>query len=198
MKLFLTFALLLASANAYFIFVDANEEQCFFERATSGAKLSLTFEVADGGFLDIDVKIVGPDNRQIYKGDRESSGKYNFAAHMDGAYTFCFGNLMSTMTPKTLLFSIETSEPRIQVTEKPENPENHKLEEMVQQLSGTLTSVKHEQEYMEIRERVHRKINENTNSRVVYWAVFETAVLVSMTLGQIWYLKRFFEVRSFV
>jgi hypothetical protein len=30
------------------------------------------------------------------------------------------------------------------------------------------------------------------------WAVFEVLVLVSMTAGQIFYLKRFFEVRRVV
>lgn len=41
----------------YFIHLDANEEQCFFDRVTSGTKMSLMFEVAEGGFLDIDVKV---------------------------------------------------------------------------------------------------------------------------------------------
>ena len=41
-------------------------------------------------------------------------------------------------------------------------------------------------------------VNENTNSRVVLWAVFEAIVLLAMTAGQIWYLKRFFEVRTVV
>ncbi|CAJ0578905.1 unnamed protein product, partial [Mesorhabditis spiculigera] len=192
---------LFLSTNAYFIHVDANEEHCFFERVSSGTKMGLMFEVAEGGFLDIDVKIVGPDNKEIYKGERESSGKYNFAAHMDGAYTFCFGNQMSTMTPKAVMFTIEVNSPHAQApgaATDADAVENQKLEEMVQQLSSALTSVKHEQEYMEVRERVHRQINENTNSRVVYWAAFEAIVLVSMTLGQIWYLKRFFEVRTLV
>lgn len=38
--------------------MDANSEECFFEHASAGAKMTLTFEVADGGFLDIDVMVI--------------------------------------------------------------------------------------------------------------------------------------------
>ena len=41
----------------YFIHIDAHAEECFFDRVTSGTKMSLMFEVAEGGFLDIDVKV---------------------------------------------------------------------------------------------------------------------------------------------
>ena len=76
---------------------------------------------------------------------------------------------------------------------------NHtKLEEMIKELSSALRTVKHEQDYMAVRERVHRQINESTNSRVVLWSFFEAFVLISMTVGQIYYLKRFFEVRRVV
>ena len=57
--------------------------------------------------MDVDVKITGPDSKSIYSGERESNGKYTFAAHIDGTYTFCLGNKMSTMTPKVVMFNIE-------------------------------------------------------------------------------------------
>ncbi|XP_013391803.1 transmembrane emp24 domain-containing protein 2-like [Lingula anatina] len=96
--------------NCYFVSIDANAEECYFERVKPGTKMSLMFEVAEGGFLDIDVKITGPDGREIYSGDRESNGKYTFSAHMEGVYKYCFSNRMSTMTPKIVMFSLDVGD----------------------------------------------------------------------------------------
>ena len=41
-------------------------------------------------------------------------------------------------------------------------------------------------------------VNESTNSRVVIWSCFEALILLTMAFGQIYYLKRFFEVRRVV
>ena len=41
----------------YFVNIDAHAEECFFDEVSSGTKMSLMFEVAEGGFLDIDVKV---------------------------------------------------------------------------------------------------------------------------------------------
>jgi len=79
-----------------------------------------------------------------------------------------------------------------------EKDEHSKLESMLRILGTALTSVKHEQEYMNVRDRNHRAINESTNKRVVMWSFFEAFVLLSMTIGQVYYLKRFFEVRRVV
>ena len=106
---------------------------------------------------------------------------------------------MSTMTPKAVMFSMDVGEaPKHAESGAAVDQEHNKLEEQIKELSSALTAVKHEQEYMSVRDRIHRSINESTNSRVVLWAFFEAVVLVAMTLGQVFYLKRFFEVRRVV
>ena len=48
---------ILQRCHSYFVNVDAHGEECFHDRVTPGTRMALMFEVADGGFLDIDVKV---------------------------------------------------------------------------------------------------------------------------------------------
>jgi len=52
-------SLLVSCVYPYFLVIDAHAEECFFDKVTTGTKMGLTFEVIEGGFLDIDVKITG-------------------------------------------------------------------------------------------------------------------------------------------
>ena len=45
------------SCWGYFITIDAHDEECFYDKVSSGTKMSLTFEVVEGGFLDVDVTV---------------------------------------------------------------------------------------------------------------------------------------------
>lgn len=76
-------------------------------------------------------------------------------------------SITSFQTQKQLLFLGQTSScwaSCLLIVNTPYlSAESKKLEEMIRDLSSSLTSVKHEQEYMEVRERVHRlsKIKSN-------------------------------------
>ena len=68
----------------------------------------------------------------------------------------------------------------------------------VRKLSDLLAQVKDEQEYIVIRERTHRNTAESTNSRVKWWNMFVIGVVIGESLFQVWWLRRFFEVKRVV
>lgn len=49
--------LLVCSSFGYFVTIDANGEECFYDLAKAGDRLTLFFEVSEGGFYDINVKV---------------------------------------------------------------------------------------------------------------------------------------------
>lgn len=54
--------------------------------------------------------MVGPDDRAIYSVQKETEGRFTFIAHESGVYRFCFSNAMSTVTPKTVSFTLVLGE----------------------------------------------------------------------------------------
>lgn len=91
----------------------------------------------------------------IYQGEQESSGKYTFAAHTSGVYTYCFSNQKSTMTPKVVMFNMDIDENRKQTDEhggegQDGDGSHGKLDDMIKDLSTSLWGVKNEQEYMQV------------------------------------------------
>jgi emp24/gp25L/p24 family/GOLD len=63
------------------------------------------------------------------------------------------------------------------------------IEREIRALANSLTSVKDEQEYIVVRERVHRNTAESTNARVKWWSVLQAVVLFAVVAWQVYYLK---------
>ncbi|CEF65353.1 Transmembrane emp24 domain trafficking protein 2 [Strongyloides ratti] len=203
--LFITtlFFLIFSHSNGYYLYLDIHEEQCYFEKLKENSHIGVIFEVADGGFLDIDYKIVDPNNVTIINGEQESSISRIISSKTSGLYKICFSNIISSKAPKILYFSIYIDEPN-KISDYNINnefkidPEIKKTEEMVYELLNSFHSVVREQKYLTIRKKVHDYITKNTNNYIVSWAIFEVILLLSITFGQICYIKKFFEVKRVV
>lgn len=123
----------------------------------------------------------------------KSAGDHSFVAPSDGRYEYCFSNEHWSASTKEVSFNVHG------VVYVAENEANHDpLEKEVRVLSEMLALVKDEQGYIVARERVHRNTAESTNSRVKWWSIIQIFVLVGEGLFQVWWLKRFFEVKRVV
>ena len=72
------------------------------------------------------------------------------------------------------------------------------LQLRVQQLLDQVTQITKEQNYQRLREERFRSTSESTNSRVLYWSLVQTCVLLGMGVWQMRHLKSFFEAKKLV
>lgn len=68
----------------------------------------------------------------------------------------------------------------------------------IRQLEAVLISIKHEQEYMHVREQINQEISESTRRRLNIWSFFEGVVANAVNFFQVWYVRRVFEIRRVV
>lgn len=150
LSLLLVLTFTTSPANAHMIELPPHGKECFFEDLHDGDQMTLTYQVGGGGHLDIDVTLADPKDRALFRQDRKDTGTYSFTASDDGRYTYCFSNEFSTVSDKTVSFNVHG------IIYVPDEGDMLPIEREIRELAAGLQAVKDEQEYLVIRERVHR------------------------------------------
>lgn len=148
-----------------------------------------------------------------------SNGDHSFEAKSDGKYIYCFSNEGWGASSKEVSFNVHGIV-YVSESDAPSDPLEsegtfnsrfpcllhhsdscaHNIWPFspVKKLSELLAQVKDEQEYIVVRERTHRNTAESTNSRVKWWNIFILGVVIGESVFQVWWLRRFFEVKRVV
>ncbi|KAJ9142069.1 Emp24/gp25L/p24 family/GOLD [Pleurostoma richardsiae] len=188
----------LQSALAHNIQLPAHGRECFHENLHRDDKMTVTFQVGDrefgsAGNLDVDFWITNPLGQYEVFEKSTSNGDHSFEAKHDGKYVYCFGNEHWGASSKEVSFNVHGIV-YVSEADAPQDP----LESEVRKLSELVTQVKDEQSYIVVRERTHRNTAESTNSRVKWWNLFVIGVVIGESIFQVWWLRRFFEVKRVV
>ncbi|KAK9481028.1 emp24/gp25L/p24 family/GOLD-domain-containing protein [Lipomyces japonicus] len=185
--------------SAHNVKLEPRRRECFFEDLRKGDTMTVSYQVGDShgdsssGNLGIDFWVTDPKNQVLKTDNDESHGEYTFNAQQSGRFTYCFSNEASGLVAKEVGFNVHGIV-YIDASDVPADP----FEVEVKALSNVVEQVKDELEYLLIRERVHRNTAESTNSRVKWWSLFQLGVVAGSGIFQVYYLKRFFEVKSVV
>ncbi|TPX35994.1 hypothetical protein SmJEL517_g01856 [Synchytrium microbalum] len=163
-----------------------HDKQCFFESLKRGDRLDLSYQVAEGGNLDIDFWIITEDNRLVFNANKEATATYGFNAERDGRFEYCFSNQMTSVADKLVSFTVQGPDEQIRLQQKMGQTEEvaEPLQKEIEHLANGLRAVRDEQSYMVARERAHRYTAESTNSRVMWWSLFESIMLIGVCLWQ--------------
>lgn len=84
--------------------------KCFILKIAIFLFKGLIFEVLDGGFNDIELKIMDQANQVIHEA-LEKSGRYTFGSgDAETTYTYCFMNHKGSQVPKVVMFTMDVHE----------------------------------------------------------------------------------------
>lgn len=197
-RLLLLFAIALCAVQYVYtlsIEIKPGEVDCYYEDLEVGERVTISYEVGDGGNLDIDFWISDPSGSIVTSVSRTTSDTRSLTANVEGKYTYCFGNEFSTGSSKKVAFNVHENFQKIHDSIK---ETTDPLEKELAELAESIFDVKAKQEYIVFRERQHRDTAESTNARVKWWSIGQLVLLVSVCLWQVYYLKRFFEVKRAV
>ncbi|XP_040999727.1 transmembrane emp24 domain-containing protein p24beta3-like isoform X1 [Juglans microcarpa x Juglans regia] len=176
--------------------VTVNDVECVYEYVLyEGDTVSGNFVVVDHDIFwssdhpGIDFTVTSPAGNMVHTLKGTSGDKFEFKAPRSGMYKFCFHN--SYATPETVSFYIHVGHiPNEHDLAKDEhlNPINVKIAE----LREALESVTAEQKYLKARDARHRRTNESTRKRVVFYTVGEYILLAAASALQVIYIRQLF------
>lgn len=194
----LGFIYLLGLIAGHNVLLPPYGKQCFFENLKKNDELAISYQVgsrdpSNSEQLRAGFSIGTPNGQVIIKRNDVDHGDELVKATVDGRYTYCFSNEKSNRVDMDVSFNVHGV-----IFIDLDDPDSDTLDYAIQKLSQLTSDVKAEQGYLVIRERTHRNTAESTNSRVKWWSVFQIFVVVINSLFQIYYLRRFFEVKLVV
>ncbi len=170
------------------------DDLCFFEDFEEGSDWVFAYHVIKGGKGDIDVVVESPGSQApLYRAQRKQKDAIEFEAAR-GRYAFCFSNKFSTVSHKVVSFELhpEDEQPLAVEAGIDELHANTQLEQSMDMIHVASSRVLGLQREFRMREARGRYLAEVLNSRVLWWAAGQSAVLILMGIGQVCVLRCFF------
>ncbi|KAJ3215371.1 p24 complex component [Dinochytrium kinnereticum] len=199
--LIVTALALLGCASASIVFqirLAPHMKQCFFEVLSPGDRMDITYQVYDGGNLQVDFWITAPDERMVQSSFKQTTGTYGFNAEQNGQYIYCFSNQVGVYD-KAITFSMKGPDEKVRFEEKYNDSKEDfhtPVNEEIAKLAESIRTLVDETNYLNAREMAHRSTARSTNTRVFWWSVFQALGLVVVCILQVYYIRSFFEVKS--
>lgn len=135
-----------------------------------------------------DLTVVDPNMKTVYTTRRKADHRFEIPVDSIGTYTFCFYN--QARTAAYVLYHAHVGH---HVDHKRALTQHlDPLTDSVQNVREHIAKLKQEYYYQRARDEVHRRTNESTAHRVVFFSVLEAAALVCSSLAQVLYIRKQF------
>ncbi|KAI1301616.1 Transmembrane emp24 domain-containing protein eca [Halotydeus destructor] len=200
------------NADGLYFHIQEGERKCFIEEIPDdtlivGNYKCQLFDPNTGGFapsspgIGMHVEVRDPDDKMILSKVYSSDGKFSFTSHTPGEHVIClYSNTSSWFAGSQLRvhLDIQVGEHAVDYAQVAQKEKMSELQLRVRQLLDQVEQITKEQNYQRYREERFRLTSESTNSRVLWWSLAQTVILITMGFWQMKHLKSFFEAKKLV
>lgn len=189
---------------AMFFNLDAQEEKCIIEEIPEDTLVTGYFllehwdekKTDNSPHLGMTVTIRDPNHEILLLKRYGRNGKFTFTSHASGQHFLC----MQSNTTRFSVFArqklrvhldVQMGEHSIDPTAVKAKDTVKTMEFSLQHLIDQMTYISRQQNYQRDREETFREISEETNWSVLWWAIIQTAILLSVGFWQMKRLKDF-------
>ncbi|XP_034546513.1 transmembrane emp24 domain-containing protein 11 [Notolabrus celidotus] len=207
---FLLQCYLMLAAAMYFDLGD-QEEKCIIEEIPEDTLVTGYFllepwnikKITSSPHFGVTVRVRDQNQEVVMTKRFGKFGKFTFTAHASGLHYLCFqtnSTRFSVFTGESLKLHLDVQMGEHTIGHNTDKTKDNMalLEDSLRHLIDQMTYITRQQEYQREKEEVFREISEETNSKVLWWAVVQTSVLLSVGFWQMKRLKDFFIAKKLV
>lgn len=148
-----------------------------------------------GVYAKYDLVVYSPGNAKVYEILGQNEGKFHLIPYESGRYKFCL-RLNHDKTHSRYVLSRDVvwdlHVGHADTHDGVKEQDTHNLWHYVHTVDAQLQQLKATQQYLYWRERRHRKTVENTNKKVLWFALMRSGALVFVSLAQVFFIRRMF------
>ncbi|KDN40339.1 hypothetical protein K437DRAFT_270002 [Tilletiaria anomala UBC 951] len=189
------------SAAALTAILEPHEKSCYYAWVDQvGEKVGFYFAVQSGGNFEVAYSVHDPNDKLIIDGHKERQVDIIFTGNTVGEYVFCFHNDYTSYAEKLIDFDITVeSEPRLEMPlSQTQLLSDHSapLEESITKIGSELTSIARTQRFFRTRENRNYDTVVSTQSRIFWYSIVESLVIISMSVAQVLVVRFLFNTSS--
>lgn len=196
---------------AYFKLIEG-KRRCFLEEVPEDVVVLATYKSLDHATLNaqmegstadragIIITVSDPSHNELLRHTCDSEGRFAITSQTGGEHLICLETNTTNWFGRTRTFrfdlKVEFGEGATDYQELAKQEHLTAIEVELRKLNDKVKSIYAEQNYQKEREEAFRNTSESTNSRVAWWSVAQTVVLIVAAVYQVTNLKSFFRQKK--
>lgn len=197
--------LLLSSVTAIHFYLNEGTEKCFLLDLPTSTVVVGNYNLLDTPPQDrpdqgVNLRVLDDKFTQVLTRLVRGSGKFSFTSQSFGKHRVCVAATSTSWfgTPRKLRFELKMDNSRDEISHEhlASKEQLGHLEEIVNNLNERLTEVIKQQEYSREKEALFKDESEDINSRIMFFTIFQTIIILVSGFWQIGSLRKFFISRK--